>query len=243
MKPMTGLMLIALSMLVLCTGYAMAGSVSIPTKFEPNTPAKAGEVNDNFDAAADAINDNDSRISSNTTAIGSKQNRVSDECPAGESIRAIAEDGTVACEVDDTGVAPPTSGIEFFDSIKNITNVPTSITSAGSIAVTTPADGPSKGYILVQVSGRGVVLGEGTLGIVGIGDTATVMDFRVFFGVQQGTADYNYEFPINVMGVYEVGPGTTKTFHLLAQKWSGAQLHQVWTVELYMTAVYFPKRY
>ncbi len=41
----------------------IAGEVNLPHTFQPNTKAKAGEVNANFNAVRDAVNDNNSRIS------------------------------------------------------------------------------------------------------------------------------------------------------------------------------------
>ncbi len=42
----------------------IAGEVNLPHTFQPNTKAKASEVNANFNAVRDAVNDNNSRIQS-----------------------------------------------------------------------------------------------------------------------------------------------------------------------------------
>jgi hypothetical protein len=50
--------------LCLSTGQAVnAGQVTGLTQFQPNTPAKASEVNGNFAAVQSAVNDNDTRLS------------------------------------------------------------------------------------------------------------------------------------------------------------------------------------
>ena len=52
----------ALGIGLLLAGIALASSVSVPYEFVPGTPADANQVNANFDALADAINDNDMRV-------------------------------------------------------------------------------------------------------------------------------------------------------------------------------------
>ena len=47
----------------LCTGHALAGAVVVPNEFFSGTRARAADVNANFEALADAINDNDRRLS------------------------------------------------------------------------------------------------------------------------------------------------------------------------------------
>jgi hypothetical protein len=56
--------------------YAMGGNVSIPHTFTANTAAKASEVNENFTALENALNDNTNKITTNTTAISSNTNKI-----------------------------------------------------------------------------------------------------------------------------------------------------------------------
>ncbi len=90
--------LAALSLLL--SSAAIAGPLTVPNTFSSGGTARAGEVNDNFAAVKTEVDDNDGRITTNATAIATKQNTVTGVCPAGQSIREINEDGTVTCEVD-----------------------------------------------------------------------------------------------------------------------------------------------
>ncbi|MDH5786186.1 MAG: hypothetical protein OEZ16_11350 [Chromatiales bacterium] len=67
-------------------GSAVAASLTVPNSFTAGTTAVAADVNANFDAVQ--------------TAVNTKQDRVTGTCAAGSSIRAVAADGTVTCEVD-----------------------------------------------------------------------------------------------------------------------------------------------
>lgn len=117
MKTMIQFMVITLSIVAFCLGSAWAGQVTIPNSFTAGTPAVATEVNANFNAVETAVDDNDNRIttnssnistnatnvSTNTSNIAGKQNRVTGTCPANQSIRTINADGSVVCETDDVG--------------------------------------------------------------------------------------------------------------------------------------------
>jgi hypothetical protein len=54
----------------------LASSVTIPNTFESGTPAVASDVNDNFTAVADAVNDNDSRVTTNTTGVATNTGEI-----------------------------------------------------------------------------------------------------------------------------------------------------------------------
>jgi hypothetical protein len=63
---------------------SQAADLTIPNTFTANTPARAAEVNANFDATA--------------TAVNSKQDRITGTCPAGQAIQSVNADGSVVCE-------------------------------------------------------------------------------------------------------------------------------------------------
>ncbi len=63
----------------------IAGEVNLPYTFQPNTKAKASEVNANFNAVRDAVNDNNSRI-------GTLENTASDHSTRIQSLENTAGD-------------------------------------------------------------------------------------------------------------------------------------------------------
>lgn len=84
---------------------ATAGQVGTLTSFTAGTPAKAAEVNQNFQAIKDAVNNNDTRLGTVETNVGTlqtdvsaRQSRVTGTCTVGSAISAINADGTVVCE-------------------------------------------------------------------------------------------------------------------------------------------------
>jgi hypothetical protein len=74
----------ALSVLALTWQAVYAADLTIPNTFVPGTPANASDMNTNFSATS--------------TAVNSKQNKVTGTCPAGQAIRSVNPDGTVVCE-------------------------------------------------------------------------------------------------------------------------------------------------
>ena len=110
-----------ISLLILIPAGTLAGTVSGLHVFVNGEAADANEVNENFDIVEAAVNDNDTRftaaLSLANTAINAAsdaeasaaaaqatadaaQQRVGGSCGVGSSIRAIAPDGSVTCEVD-----------------------------------------------------------------------------------------------------------------------------------------------
>lgn len=101
-----------ISLMSLALGVSQAAELTIPHTFSAGTPAKASEVNANFNAVKSAVDDKETRVSSleadNTTtktnvstlqtSVSGKQNRVTGTCAVGSAISAINADGTVSCD-------------------------------------------------------------------------------------------------------------------------------------------------
>jgi hypothetical protein len=95
------------------SAVAMAADLTIPNTFVPGTPATAADVNANFSATS--------------TAVNSKQNRVTGTCSVGQAIRAINPDGTVVCE---TGLAT-TANLLNYMPVGPQNNVPQALVNLG----------------------------------------------------------------------------------------------------------------
>jgi len=76
---------------LVCTSVASAGSVTVPHTFQDSTPAVAGQVNANFDALVQAVNDMQAQINTQQATISQLQ---SDLDSANETI-ADLQDNTV----------------------------------------------------------------------------------------------------------------------------------------------------
>lgn len=102
--------LLSIAIFAVFSTAVSAGDVTGLNTFVSGTPAVAAEVNANFTAVKTAVDDNNTRINSNTTNATSNTNAIgvlqaqtlnlATGCPAGESIRAVAPDGVITCEVD-----------------------------------------------------------------------------------------------------------------------------------------------
>lgn len=235
MKSTAKLMSIA-SVITIVSGFAWAGDVTIPNEFSSGSPAVASEVNANFNAVKSAVDDNNTRITTNASNINAKQNRVTGSCPEGQSIRIINADGSVDCEIDDS-VSSNMPGIAF-SNIGSCSSIATSIQNCGSIDITAPQNG----FVLVQVSGYAEPFGANTVVEVGFGDSETEFDFYTRAGLLDGSDSIRRVFPINTTGVYSVAAGTKRIF-LLAMKEGVFSAQTVNLGNLYISAVFFSNRY
>ena len=189
------------------TSPAWAGSVTVPNTFVSGTPAKASEVNDNFSAVKSAVNDNDGRITTNTTNISNKQDRVIGTCPPGRSIRVISANGLVTCEPDNS------SAVKSINS--GTYTLTDSYTDAASISVNVPANG----YVLVMASGMIQLTAKSAgfyssiyVGVSQYTNTApTASDYTKFYLDQNQVG--SYEIPYSVQGLFQVTTGAY-TFYL-----------------------------
>jgi hypothetical protein len=91
------LVLVVAMAAVLAVTPAVAGEVTGLTTFTPGTPALAAEVNGNFGAVANAVNDNHSRLTAAEADIDTRQERVDGTCADGTAMTAVDADGDVTC--------------------------------------------------------------------------------------------------------------------------------------------------
>ncbi len=121
---------------------ALASPVDLPNTFESGAPVLASEFNDNFEAAADAIDDNDTRISAlegnsdGGVPAGAVVFFDATECPAGWSELIEARGRAVVGMEGSAGTLLGTVGEGFTDledrahsHITDIGNVPSASTS------------------------------------------------------------------------------------------------------------------
>ena len=160
-----GMLVVPLALLGI--GIAVASSVVTPNTFVAGTPAVASQVNDNFTAHAAAINDNDTRITANTTATAANATAIGTitgatvDGPA-RAAAHIAADGTVSRFFNSRGGTPTVSHtagsntyIVTFPGFTDmetrfytaITGNPTSGTSTGFVSIT-PASGTTDGLFI-----------------------------------------------------------------------------------------------
>jgi hypothetical protein len=105
----------------------MAGTVTIPNKFTPNTTAKAAEVNANFKAVKDAVNDNADKISTNANNIAANEAAIqANETAIGKKVSEVKvarglmvdrADGNVTIKLPDGYVAVHGSAFNVSDEV------------------------------------------------------------------------------------------------------------------------------
>ncbi len=290
-KPMNQIIgVVVLSMGVLSS--AVAGNVTIANTFSAGTPAKAAEVNTNFNDIAAQVNDNDARITSNTT---NKQDRITGTCNSGYAIRSIAANGTVICELDDTGIGSITTGagltgggsgaavslsianggvgtnqiadsavtgakiangtitntdinaaaaiaaskiagdmgIEYNNTFWSNGNIPTTITSVGSIVVSAP----SAGTVLLFLNGTANYNGVNQLLVAGIGTANNA------FNIARSITPQTNAHPFMVMWATPVNNAGNYTYHALFETIDPSSCCTANVYDVNLVALFIPKRY
>lgn len=163
-----GLVVVPLALLLVSVVFA--GSVAVPHTFTAGTPVVAADMNANFEAVRDAINDNDSRI---LALEGANTIRV-DQTPgdpeaSGDALRdavAAAAEGTLIVLGPgryDTGatILRIGTGVHLRGAGRDVTSI-TSSTALTVIGTTGPAT--ISGCTLESTNAtRSIVLGRGTL--------------------------------------------------------------------------------
>ncbi len=112
--------------------FVWAIAADLPFSFKAGEVISAEQMNQNF-----------------TTLNTSKQELVKGTCAAGSSIRAIAADGTVTCEVDDIGSGAGDAGVDAINgqtgavTLQAGTNITIDDSTAGQIKISASGDGSS----------------------------------------------------------------------------------------------------
>jgi hypothetical protein len=235
--------------LVSSAGAVLAGSVTGLTSFTTGTPAKATEVNDNFTAVKTAVDDNYSRV----TAVQNQTQNLATGCPAGQSIRAVAGNGSVTCQVDNNTTYSAGQGISITGQLISSTlgadiSVEPAFTSiaAGSTAVvpvaTVSITVPSSGFILVTHTGVAVLFGQPNEVKVGIGSTPSAFSTSANVGVLDGTSGVRYQLGYNASQLFTAGTPGTYTFYGLAQKNTTFNAGSVNVVPQSLSAMFIPNK-
>ena len=122
---------------------AYSGQVGYPDdSYTAGDPLTAADLNLKFNEIKADVNDNDTRTGANETQLSN----AATGCPANQSIRAIAVDGTITCEID-TNTNTNHEGVDFTNSSADIAVTSTPVTLL-SVAVTAPVDG----FVIVSFS-------------------------------------------------------------------------------------------
>jgi hypothetical protein len=253
-------MMIVLSILAMNCGAAMADEAKIPNNFQSGTPAFAEEVNENFSAVKDAVDDNFSRINK-------KQNRITGTCPSGQSIRVVNDDGTVDCEADSdsggdiTAVNPGTfmsgggqsgavtldvSGMPGVDYVESSKSHYMTTTDAEILSQTITV--PTTGYVMAFFGGMAAINHSGNADRYircWISTTGNQNDrgksLRIY-NIPASTPDELYTYNVSTFCVFPVNHGSTKIY-AMGDSNSSSSSKNTYFYRCSLNLLFFPARY
>jgi len=108
-----------ISLLVIAASHAVyADNATIPHAFTANTPAKADEVNANFSAVKSSIDDNDARITTNTTSISNVSTATTVNASAITANAAAISTNTTAIDQNTNAI-----GLNASDTAQNTAEI------------------------------------------------------------------------------------------------------------------------
>jgi hypothetical protein len=195
------------------TGFAEHVDDAQLHTFHAGDPARASDVNENFDALQEAVNDNDLRIDTLQSTLGAID---------------------IANVVGDVGIEYQT-----FTDYQTIHNPgDENMYSLGSIGLECPTDG----YALVIFNGYCWFGGDQRTVDIGIGMSALSFITSMQIGRAHGTSTNRTSQAFTVVAVQPVGPGK-RAFFALAQGNAVFDSNWVNVVPKTMAAVFIPKRY
>lgn len=173
----------------------MAGPVTISNTFTAGSPAKADEVNQNFSDVADAVNDNNTRISSNAAAVAQNSGNITTNATVietnGNAISGLNTSvttlsgvvGANSTAIGQNGTNITTNASSISTNSADIGGLNTTVTtlsgvvSANSTAVSDNAAAISTNSGLI--SGNTTAIGTNSTAITGLNTSVSSIDSRV----------------------------------------------------------------
>lgn len=200
---------------VLLTGPAWAGSVTIPNTFTSGTKAMAADVNANFSAVKSAVDDNDTRISTNTNKINSNTSAISN------------------------GIA----GANFTGMSTSAVSI-ASTSNGGTIVLPITLSVPSSGVVIVNASGyfifnSGQAVGRCSVTTGIYVDSSNASSLVIAEGDNATTSTSGW-IPFSSSMGFNVSGSGTYTYNLVCDYSSG---NGVQVSRARMTAMFFSKKY
>lgn len=129
------------------------------------------------------------------------------------------------------------AGVEYA-SLGSCSNIGNSMTNCGSVAVTAP----KAGYVVLTASAYAITFGQNTVVEFGVGTSANTFTNYTRAGELDGSDTIRRAHPLSVSAVVPVAAGTT-TFYANAMRESVFDAQAVNLGNVYLTAVFVPKRY
>ncbi len=127
---------------------SMASELAVPNTFTGGSKAVAADVNANFSAVEDAVNDNDARITANETAVSDSDARITaNETAIGDNeARVTTNESVISANSDAIAQLSLADGVAYQPSINNTAF----IDRAGRVVKSMALDAPLDGHAIVM---------------------------------------------------------------------------------------------